>query len=43
VRIKVSTTLPIHQAIAYSISCCKAEKEIDFLQDGGKKEKKKEH
>ncbi len=32
----VSSTLPIQQAIAYSISCSKAEKEIDLLRDGGK-------
>jgi hypothetical protein len=41
VRIKVSSTLPIQQAIAYSISCSKAEKEIDFLQDGCKIKKGK--
>jgi hypothetical protein len=29
-----SSTLPIQQAVAYSISCSKAEKEIDMLQDG---------
>ena len=35
-RLTVSSTLPIQQVIAYSISCSKAEKEIDLLQDGGK-------
>jgi hypothetical protein len=38
VRLTVSSTLPIQQA--YSISCSKAEKEIDLLEDGGKR---KEH
>ncbi len=37
----VSSTLPIQQAIAYSISCAKTEKEIDLLQDGGKIKKGK--
>jgi hypothetical protein len=36
VRLTVGSTLPYHQAIAYSTSCSKAVKEIDLLQDGGK-------
>jgi hypothetical protein len=40
VLLTVSTTLPIQQAIAFSISCGKAEKEIDLLQDGGKIKKR---
>ncbi len=39
-QLTVSSTLPIQQAIAYSISCSKEEKEIDLL-DGGKIEKGK--
>jgi hypothetical protein len=35
----VSSTLPIQQVSAFSISCSKADKEIDLLQDGGKKER----
>jgi hypothetical protein len=35
VQLTVSSTLPIQQAIAYSISCSKAEKETDVLQTGG--------
>jgi hypothetical protein len=34
VLLKVSSTLPIQQAIAYSISCSKVEKEIDLLEMG---------
>jgi hypothetical protein len=33
--------LPIQQAIAYSISCGKAEKEIDLSQNRGKNKKGK--
>jgi hypothetical protein len=33
VKGEVLLTLPIQQAIAYSISCSKAEKEIDLLRD----------
>jgi hypothetical protein len=41
VQLTVSSTLPIQLAIAYSISCSKAEKEIDVLQTGGKIKKGK--
>ncbi len=41
VQLTVSSTLPIQQAIAYSISCCKAEKDTFFLQDGDKIKKGK--
>jgi hypothetical protein len=37
----VSSTLTIQQAIAYSISCSKEEKEIDLLQDCDKNKKGK--
>jgi hypothetical protein len=36
VRLTLSSTFPSQQDIAYSISCSKAETEIDLLQDGGK-------
>ncbi len=36
VQLIVSITLPIHQAIANSMSFSKAEKEMDLLQDGSK-------
>jgi hypothetical protein len=42
VWLTVSSTLPVQQAIAHSIRCSKAEKEIVLLQDGGKI-LKKEH
>ncbi len=41
VRLTFSSTFPSQQDIAYSISCSKAETEIDLLQDGGKIIKKK--
>jgi hypothetical protein len=41
VRLTVCSTLPIQQAIAYSINCSKAEKEIDLSQNGGKNKKGK--
>jgi hypothetical protein len=41
VRLTVNSTLPIQQAFAYSISCGKAEKEIDLSQKGGKNKKGK--
>jgi hypothetical protein len=41
VQLTLCSTLTIQQATPYSIICCKAKKEIDFLQDGGKMKKGK--
>jgi hypothetical protein len=39
VQLKFSSTLPIQQVIAYSISCSKAEKEIEEIEVKLKKER----